>query len=146
MKCPWSICCLYMYRNSKLKLPWLPFCMDTQPAIQPPGKNWFETNLEKHCLKFMLTLYCFFQNFLIKKYVKMLQTAYWLKWPKCKYQNNCGPDVSILAGPSAFDKGPARTYKLSPLSFVCHPCPCYPLFLSCLLLAQSFWIFTFRSF
>ena len=42
----------------------------------------------------------------------MLQTAYWLKWPKCKYQKNCGPDVSILAGPlskaeSAFDKGPA---------------------------------------
>ena len=44
-----------------------------------------------------------------KKYVKMLQTAYWLKWPKCKYPKNCGPDVSILAGPlskaETFDKG-----------------------------------------
>ena len=29
----------------------------------------------------------------------MLQTAYWLKWPKCKHPQNCGPDVSILAGP-----------------------------------------------
>ena len=29
----------------------------------------------------------------------MLQTAYWLKWPKCKYPKKCGPDVSILAGP-----------------------------------------------
>ena len=27
----------------------------------------------------------------------MLQTAYWLKWPKCKYPKKCGPDVSILA-------------------------------------------------
>ena len=34
-----------------------------------------------------------------KKHVKMLQTAYWLKWPKCKYPKNCGPDVSILVGP-----------------------------------------------
>ena len=29
----------------------------------------------------------------------MLQTAYWLKWPKCKYSKKCGPDVSILGGP-----------------------------------------------
>ena len=26
----------------------------------------------------------------------MLQTAYWLKWPKCEYPKKYGPDVSIL--------------------------------------------------
>ena len=45
----------------------------------------------------------------------MLQTAYWIKWPKCKYPKKCGPDVSIIAGPLSkaevhfiIDKGHAR--------------------------------------
>ena len=50
------------------------------------------TIVHVHAMQWFLSdLYC--------NYVKMLQTAYWLKWPKCKYPRICGPEVFILAGP-----------------------------------------------